>query len=314
MAQMLFDLLKYPEPVYSMLSRVYTTPLRTISSLSNSPRQALGKSVLFWLAYLAAGYACFYIAQFLFAQFGRHNYKEWHNYGYGTLTTIASYFITKWFLAREGRTLSSIGMVFESHTVTRFLAGFAIGTLILVVMVSCLISFGQLRVHSIGEVNWASVLFWNTAFIPMALNEEIGFRAYSLQRLQTGYGQWPSQLITALAFAGIHIIGGSGWIGALVGTGTWSIVYGLSAVWSRGIALPTGMHAACNICQALVGMKSGISAIWTLEPASSAPGSGTDISLLNGLVTQLLVMSICVSVLAWLVRKSRVREYANDFN
>jgi len=42
---------------------------------------------------------------------------------------------------------------------------------------------------------------------------------------------------------------------AFLGPGLWGLVFGLGAFWSKGIALPTGIHVALNLSQHIVGMK-----------------------------------------------------------
>jgi len=37
------------------------------------------------------------------------------------------------------------------------------------------------------------------------------------------------------------------------GPGIWALVFGLGAAWSKGIALPTGIHVALNLSQQVVG-------------------------------------------------------------
>jgi membrane protease YdiL (CAAX protease family) len=278
-----------------MLSTLHTKALRTLDFRSDLPKKQLQKSVLFWLAYGLGLFSCSAMAQFL---------PRWLYYwGLGLSASIRAYLITHWFLAKEGRRLHDIGLVLQSASLYRFLGGFMIGTVLLLMMGSSLILFGNLHLQPVQDFDLTRLVVLNLAFIPMAFNEEVGFRAYSLQRLQAGYGLWISQLITALAFATIHILGGSGWFGALVGTGTWSIIYGLSAVWSRGIALPVGVHVAANVWQALVGMKRDIPALWTLASTSSSSANALESTQQIGLVTQLVVMGMGTILLAWLIKK-----------
>jgi uncharacterized protein len=58
---------------------------------------------------------------------------------------------------------------------------------------------------------------------------------------------------------------------SLLGPGIWALVFGLGAAWSKGIALPTGLHVALNLAQTVVGMREESGAIWMLneDPAAA---------------------------------------------
>ncbi len=69
-------------------------------------------------------------------------------------------------------------------------------------------------------------------------------------------GIWSAQVIIAMAFAVYHVLNGWGVFIAFTGTFVWAFVFGLSALWSKGIAMPTGIHIALNAMQNLAGMKN----------------------------------------------------------
>ena len=69
------------------------------------------------------------------------------------------------------------------------------------------------------------------------------------------FGLRIAQVMTSLAFVGYHIIQGWDVQTAFLGPGIWAFVFGLGAVWSKGIALPTGIHVALNLNQLVFGMS-----------------------------------------------------------
>jgi membrane protease YdiL (CAAX protease family) len=134
--------------------------------------------------------------------------------------------------------------------------------------------------------------------------EEIAFRSYPLILLQESYGARFTIYVGALAFAMYHYIPGGNLLGSLLGTGIWGVVYGLLAIWTKGIAFPTGFHFALNLSQAIFGMKEPYTPIWNLIDG------GPENNYFNfdmdqvGLAAQLLVLLLSVFFIEFYVRKS----------
>jgi membrane protease YdiL (CAAX protease family) len=102
-----------------------------------------------------------------------------------------------------------------------------------------------------------------TAYMLMSSMEEIAFRGYGMRLLDRRYGLWVTQIVIAALFVIYHIAGGQDWLSALVGTGLGGLLFGMAAMASRGLALPTGLHAAWNFTDWLVGGREHAGA-WTL--------------------------------------------------
>jgi len=100
------------------------------------------------------------------------------------------------------------------------------------------------------------------AYLALACREELAFRGYPLRRLEPLIGPWGAQLLVALVFAVEHVAGGSTWRQALVGPGVGSLLFGMAAITTRGLAVPIGLHAAWNLGDWARGGKGG-SGLWT---------------------------------------------------
>jgi uncharacterized protein len=244
-----------------------------------------------------------FLATFIFLLFlsssslGQLFPAKWERFVYGTLGTISALLATWLFLKTEKKSFSKIGLVWEPATIIRFFKGFLIGTVIFIIIIILLLGFTELQLekdHS-PRNTWAA--FWYLSIIPLALMEEIAFRAYPFLKLNKAFGLRVTQIIIAISFALYHIIGGWNVQSAFLGPGIWAFVFGLSAAWSGGIAVPTGIHVALNVLQPLVGMKSGsYESIWILKYKE-----GTAENLIAradniGLAIQLLIF-ICAVVL-----------------
>lgn len=88
--------------------------------------------------------------------------------------------------------------------------------------------------------------------ILLAFMEEVIFRAYPLVILKNGPGNIPAVVITSILFGLYHVVFGWGMTGFL-STGIWGLAFGTLAIYSNGISMPTGFHAAGNFIQMALG-------------------------------------------------------------
>ncbi|HYP12588.1 MAG TPA: CPBP family intramembrane glutamic endopeptidase [Bryobacteraceae bacterium] len=100
------------------------------------------------------------------------------------------------------------------------------------------------------------------SYLLLARMEEVGFRSYPLLPLKRILGLWTAQSIVAVAFIAYHVLNGQPWVSAVVGTGLGSLLFGMAAVTSRGLALPIGLHAMWNFGTWALGDKGG-PWVWT---------------------------------------------------
>lgn len=126
----------------------------------------------------------------------------------------------------------------------------------LVLMLFIVLNFTGLELIYNTNSNVASTLFWMLAFFPLAFREEIIFRGYAFIKINKNIGLWPAQILTAILFAWYHDFTGATFFNQLLGPGVWASIYGIAAVWLKGLAFPTGLHMALNVVLASVGQKT----------------------------------------------------------
>ncbi len=186
--------------------------------------------------------------------------------GYGTLSALI---ITWIFLRIEKISFREIGLHWESKTSIRFVKGLFLGVGISVAMLAAVIYVAGLKIEFTDVNDLFPFLFWSLAFIPTAFMEEIAFRSYPFFKLNKVLGLRGTQLIIAIFFALYHVGEGS-IVSVFIGPGVWALVYGMAAVYSKGIALPTGLHFGANFVLASIGDKAGIEPILIVEYAKEA--------------------------------------------
>jgi hypothetical protein len=108
------------------------------------------------------------------------------------------------------------------------------------------------RSHDIGLAPAGIALL---TYIALACREELAFHGYALRRLEQPFGLWAAQFIIAVVFAAEHVLGGVTWIHAFSGAAVGSLLFGMAALATRGLAVPIGMHAAWNFGQWILGEK-----------------------------------------------------------
>lgn len=266
----------------------------TFFCIMNTPKSiAILKSIGFWIAFLALLYLAGTLISPVFP-------SSWERFVYGIGGTLAALGLTWLFIRFEQLSFSDYGLTWQSATITRFIKGFLIGTGIFVIIIFLMICFGGLSIHLSG--NWNPVSsFWYLSIIPLALMEELAFRGYPFIKLNKAFGLPLTQLIVALAFAIYHIVTGWDITVALLGPGIWAFVFGLGAAWSKGIALPTGIHVALNLSQQVVGMKDGkAGSVWILSENQSAALIPADTV---GIICQVLAGVVAIILTIWYTRK-----------
>jgi hypothetical protein len=137
------------------------------------------------------------------------------------------------------------------------------------------------------------------AYLLLACREELAFRGYPLRQLERSFGVWPAQLLVAAAFALEHRAGGYSWTNALFGAFIGSLLFGMAALATRGLALPIGLHAGWNFGQWMIGEKE-TPGIWTPVQANGPSAHADHVALAA------YVLVFAAATLAfWRYRKAR---------
>ncbi len=277
--------------------------MKSFLNENSAPRiNALARSIFFWIVFMGL---LFVLASQLKAFFP----AKWERYVYGILGTIAAFIATWVFLKIEKRSFSDIGLVWERGSAFRFVKGILLGTVIFIFIIIILLSFTELQMERNSQAFDPWSAFWYLSIIPLALMEEIAFRSYPFLKLNGVFGLRITQIIVAIGFALYHIIGGWSIAGAFLGPGIWAFVFGLSAIWSGGIAVPTGIHVALNVAQSLIGMKAGdFGSIWIIKHKEGISEDLIAKTDTVGLITQLIVLVCAVILTEYFIRKRQVNE------
>lgn len=277
--------------------------MKAIFNEINYPKtSAVLKSTFYW--------ALFIIFLFLAgSQLTRLFPSTWYKFVYGSGGTLGAFAATWIILKMEKRSFADYGLIWQRQTLFRFITGLVIGTLIFLGIILFLVAFTDLQlIKNQVSLNIAASL-WYLAIIPLALMEEVAFRAYPFLQLKKAFGLRATQLIVAIVFAAYHILNGWNYQLAFLGPGIWAFVFGLAAVWSKGIALPTGIHVALNVIQQLIGTKGGeMEPVWILQQKEGASAQSITHSDLMGIISQLIVLILALILTEYFIRNKQTRD------
>lgn len=184
---------------------------------------------------------------------------------HGVLGSIAALVTTGLFLRLNKQTFADIGLNFQKDTIKKFLLGVLVGVVLMGILSLSVIFFSDFKIEINPATNLLQFLLLTAPLIPLAFMEELAFRAYPLSVLKNTTGIRYAILITSLLFALYHIANGWTLQNSFLGAGTWGILYGLAAIYSNGIAMPTGMHYAANLTTAAFAIAEGPSNLFVLK-------------------------------------------------
>jgi membrane protease YdiL (CAAX protease family) len=205
----------------------------------------------------------------------------------GTIAAVGGFALTWLFTRWDKLRLTDVGAKPDPGSWVRLLIGFALGLLLVSVWASTYAAVGYVRWSRQPDFRYATLLISLLVFLALSSREELAFHGYPLRRLQSAWGIWPAQLFIAALFALEHVIGGSSWTNALLGPAIGSLLFGMAAIATEGLAVPVGIHAAWNLGHWALGFKD-TPGLW--QPIT-APGE-EDRAHAVGTVSYIVVMSL----------------------
>lgn len=281
--------------------------MKSIFNKTGSPGiNAVTKTVIYWLLFLILLLGSGVISGSLVP-------AKWQRHVYGILGCLGAFFAVWLMVKSENKSLAAYGLAWQKSTFPKFIKGFFTGTAFFAMIMLLLLGFTQYSLAANPAVwnPWSVVGY--LSIIPLALMEEVAFRSYPFIKLNQVFGLRITQVIIAIIFAWYHIIQGWGILIAFLGPGVWSLVFGLSAVWSNGIAVPTGIHVALNLMQQVVGMNNSASdPIWFLSLPERSSAAVIANAETRGIMIQLLVLAAAIIFTAMYIRKIKTTTEKNN--
>lgn len=195
------------------------------------------------------------------------------------------------------------GTTFRIQSFRHLLCGAMLGIALVAVQAFFLALIVHARWTRVPNTStWSAVVPW-IAYLSLACREELAFRGYPLRRMERFLGPLAAQLIVASVFSLEHVGGGSTWGNAFVGVFIGSLLFGMAALATRGLAVPIGLHAMWNFGQWILGEKE-LPGLWKVWMADRLQTRAQDV----GMVSYLLGAGIAILGFWRRHRKNRVSE------
>jgi membrane protease YdiL (CAAX protease family) len=167
--------------------------------------------------------------------------------------------------------LAELFGTFKAQWLKELCAGGLLGSALMLVPACILGIFGWVR-WQWNPSSLSSLPSGLLLFAGVAAAEELLFRGFAFQRLSSGLGQWPAQLITASFFLLTHLNnpGMTGSIKVMASANIFlaSILFGVAFIRTRSLAMPLGLHWMANWVQgSILGFGvSGTEQLGLLKP------------------------------------------------
>jgi membrane protease YdiL (CAAX protease family) len=239
------------------------------------------------------------LALIIVSPLASRNALQWSPVVVGLAASLATLILTLIFIRWDGIQLAYIGASPTRGSILRVLLGFTAGLLLVAAQAGLFTIAEHVRWIRSDVPDAKPMVAALVAYLLLACREELAFRGYPLRRLDRSFGPWSAQLIVALVFALEHRAGGYSWTNALFGTFVGSLLFGMAALATRGLALPIGLHAAWNFGQWIIGEKES-SGLW--KPIiPGGPSASTDHVVLIAYVAVFGLATLAF----WWFRKAR---------
>ena len=222
---------------------------------------------------------------------------------HGTIGTFAALLTTFLFVKFDKKTFADMGLKFEKNSFQKFFSGVLAGIVLMGILSLSVIFCSNFKVEINSNSNIQKFLFWTLPLIPLAFMEEVGFRAYPLRILKDKSSVRNSIFITSILFALYHVANGWTIQNSFLGAGVWGIIYGLAAIYSNGISMPTGMHYAANLTTTAFGISEGSFNVWILKSKDGLTLENYQSSQLATLIPQISLLIFAIICMEWYLQK-----------
>jgi membrane protease YdiL (CAAX protease family) len=263
--------------------------------------RSIFKSVLFCIVFTALLVVFSFFKSFIPLKYER--------FAYGIIATFVSLLTTWLFLRFDRKTFPGIGLNFERSTLRKFFTGILIGIVLMGIIVMFVIYFSGFGITINKNSGLLNYLLWTSPLILLAFMEEVGFRAYPLLLLKDKLGIRMSIIITSILFALYHIMNGWTLAGSFLGPGICGIVFGLAAIYSKGIAMPTGIHYAFNLTTDAFGTTDKSFNIWIVTQKGGIAVADHQTSKMIELIPAIALLIFGIVCMEWFLRRRAGREY-----
>ncbi len=264
-------------------------------------KQSKSKTLL-----VSIGFVIVFVVIFMVLSRVKHFLPEnLERYSHGILGTISACAAIWLFLKFEKKNLKDYGLVWEKNTPKKLIIGIVIGITLALIMIFSQVLISGLEITVSENLYISTFLISIPAILILAFMEELAFRSYPFIKLNKKFGLRTTQFLIAILFALYHVA--NGWsIGlSFLGPGIWSLAYGLSAVASNGISMPTGLHSGVNIILAVFIGKKNIESLFVIDFPKTVSENTISANQNIGIIIHVSLLILCIIATEIYLRKKK---------
>jgi hypothetical protein len=226
---------------------------------------------------------------------------------HGIIGTLAAFITTVLFLKFDRKKFSDIGLTFRRKTIVKFFTGVVVGVVVMGILATGVMYFTHIKIDINPNSNLMHFLLMTLPLIPLAFMEELGFRAYPLEIIKDKIGIRLSIIITSILFGLYHIANGWSIVSSFYGPAVWGLLFGLAAIYSKGIAMPTGIHYAANLTTSAFGNVNNTVSIWIIKQTNTPATKHEGIDWVTILPALALLVFAIICIELYLRRKTTAK-------
>ncbi|MDR1808276.1 MAG: CPBP family intramembrane metalloprotease [Propionibacteriaceae bacterium] len=151
-------------------------------------------------------------------------------------------------LRKESMTLDMLGL-HKRRLAANAAVGYASGAAIITAVALVWIAAGVAQPAASAATDWVFVgLFW-VAFLAQGLSEELAFRAYFLTALARGHKLVPAVIVSSVAFALLHVLGGTVSLLTFANLTLFGVFASIVFIRHHNLWFLGALHGAWNFCE-----------------------------------------------------------------
>ncbi len=219
--------------------------------LKQTNRSVVTSLLLYWVGYVTIVLVAGFLTSLTIGS------EVWQLTAWGLVSSLGLIFLARLLMRSEGGSSASLSLAVRSSSLRRFAFGVLLGAASFGVHVLVMATLaGPIRFELVPGIGTLVALTYFARFLSTSCMEELGFRGYPLHRLTAKIGPWPAVFLTALAFGLSHLLYGWDLRTIAIGVVPPGLLWGMSAVATRGLAVPVGLHAAWNFASWSAGSRA----------------------------------------------------------
>lgn len=266
---------------------------------NNNPNNAQLKCLLNVVFYYAA-FLLLLVGLSFFRSFFPANLEK---LSFGLIGLLSAGVITYLFLRKDKSSFRDIGLFYQNSTLKKFVSGAFIGVALMGMASMAVVLLSGFQIETNANSGWINFFVWTLPLAPLALMEEIPARGYALVRLKTHFSTRITILITTLLFVCSHLAYGWSVADALLGPGIMGILFAVLAIYSDGIAMPTGVHYGFNLMTAAFAANDQSFNLWVLKGPDGQSLENFQQSLAATLLPNIFFLIIGIALTELYIRK-----------